>query len=65
MPIYEYMCMKCGKGFSVLQRVGSSEKDTTCPECGSNELKKKVSLFCSTSPEGGFSHSSFSGSGGG
>lgn len=66
MPIYEYMCMNCGNSFSVLQKMGSSEKDTACPECGSNNIKKKVSLFCSTSPEGGFPHSSFfSGSGGG
>ncbi|RMG72245.1 MAG: zinc ribbon domain-containing protein, partial [Nitrospirae bacterium] len=35
MPIYEYTCLSCGKSFSLLQKVGSTEKDTTCPHCGS------------------------------
>lgn len=46
MPIYEYVCIKCRRSFGVLQRVGSSEKDTTCPECGSGDVKKKLSAFC-------------------
>jgi putative FmdB family regulatory protein len=46
MPIYEYLCIKCNKPFSALQRMGASEKDTTCPGCGSNEVRKKVSSFC-------------------
>ncbi len=45
MPIYEYSCKKCKIIFSLLQRIGSSEKDTTCPKCGSKEVKKKFSLF--------------------
>lgn len=45
MPIYEYVCNKCNKSFSLLQRVGSSEKDTICPECGSKDIKKKISSF--------------------
>lgn len=52
MPIYEYVCNKCNKSFSLLQRVGSSEKDTICPECGSKDIKKKISSFAC--------HSSFS-----
>ncbi len=48
MPIYEYICNKCKITFSLLQRMGSSEKDTTCPKCGSKEVKKKFSLFSSS-----------------
>lgn len=64
MPIYEYVCNKCKKGFSLLQKVGSSEKDTVCPECGSKDVRKKISSF---SCQGSFSlpSSTFSGSGGG
>ncbi|GAB4416931.1 MAG: hypothetical protein OHK0032_12980 [Thermodesulfovibrionales bacterium] len=67
MPIYEYICMKCNNSFSVLQKIGFSEKDTICPECGSTDVKKKVSLFCSSTSAGGsFSaSSSLSGFGGG
>lgn len=46
MPIYEYICMKCNNIFSTLQRMGASEKDTTCPGCGAKDVKKKVSSFC-------------------
>ncbi len=60
MPIYEYTCLSCGKSFSLLQKVGSTEKDTTCPHCGSSEVKKMMSAFsCSvgfgSSGGGGFS----------
>ncbi len=61
MPVYEYICKKCGSEFALLQRMGASEKDTVCPRCGSKEVKKKLSLFsCSsdasslTTPSGGF-----------
>ena len=56
MPIYEYTCMKCNKGFAVLQRVGTTEKDTTCPDCGSKDVKKNLSAF-SYSGGSGFSSS--------
>lgn len=46
MPIYEYTCIKCKKDFSALQKMGCAEKDTQCPECGSNDVKKKFSAFC-------------------
>ena len=45
MPIYEYKCSKCKRSFSVLQKTGTSEKDTVCPDCGSNTVKKLLSAF--------------------
>lgn len=62
MPIYEYRCNKCNKEFSLIQKVGSSERDTVCPECGSKDVKKKISSF---SCQGFFSLSTSSCSGGG
>ena len=58
MPIYEYICNKCKITFSLLQRMGFSEKDTTCPKCGSKEVKKKFSLFSSPTPKSSVESSS-------
>lgn len=67
MPIYEYMCKKCNESFSLLQRVGVTEKDTVCPGCGSKDIKKNLSTFSSCSVDSGFSsggsYSGFSGGG--
>ncbi|MFA4830059.1 MAG: zinc ribbon domain-containing protein [Thermodesulfovibrionales bacterium] len=52
MPIYEYKCKKCNTAFSVLQKTGTTEKDTVCPDCGSNVVKKLLSAF-SCSAAGG------------
>ncbi len=62
MPIYEYSCTKCKEVFSVFQSVNASEKDTKCPKCNSNDVKKKVSSFSCCSFGGG-SVSSFGSSG--
>jgi putative FmdB family regulatory protein len=66
MPIYEYICKKCTEGFSLFQRVGTTERDTMCPRCGSRDIKKKISTFNSScSVDSKFSspgsHSGFSG----
>jgi putative FmdB family regulatory protein len=68
MPIYEYICHTCKENFSLLQKVGATEKDTVCPECGSREIKKKISLFsCAcpidSGPATGGTPSGFSGDG--
>jgi putative FmdB family regulatory protein len=48
MPIYEYSCNKCKTTFSLIQKIGTSEKETACSQCGSKEVKKKFSLFSSS-----------------
>jgi putative FmdB family regulatory protein len=42
MPIFEYNCGSCGKDFELL--IFGSQK-AKCPECGSEEVNKKLSLF--------------------
>ncbi|MDA8154919.1 MAG: zinc ribbon domain-containing protein [Actinomycetota bacterium] len=42
MPIYEYKCSKCASEFEKL--VFSSTK-VQCPNCGSAEVRKKLSTF--------------------
>jgi putative FmdB family regulatory protein len=41
MPIYEYVCGKCGKKTEVIQRVGEAPIKV-CPHCG-GRLKKAIS----------------------
>jgi putative FmdB family regulatory protein len=45
MPIYEYRCEACGEGFEVFVRSVSGKADPTCPKCGSQKVKKAISLF--------------------
>jgi putative FmdB family regulatory protein len=44
MPIYEFVCGKCGHRFESLVRMGG-EKGVCCPECGAAEVKKLISAF--------------------
>jgi putative FmdB family regulatory protein len=41
MPIFDFHCRKCDHAFEVLVR-GSAT--VACPECGSEEVEKQVSL---------------------
>jgi len=41
MPIYEYVCEKCGEKTEVIQRVGEAPL-RVCPHCG-GRLKKAIS----------------------
>lgn len=41
MPIYDYVCADCGRGFEELVRTGST---VSCPACGGSNLERKMSL---------------------
>lgn len=41
MPLYEYVCQKCGTEFEALVRGG---KPPACEACGATELERKFSL---------------------
>ena len=43
MPIYEYLCNKCGKKFEKL--VFDKTEEIACPDCGSKEAGKQFSSF--------------------
>ena len=45
MPIYEYRCEECGDGFELFVCSPSRQAEPTCPKCGSQKVKKSVSLF--------------------
>jgi putative FmdB family regulatory protein len=44
MPIYEFICRKCGRRFECLVPMGK-EKDAVCPGCGAADGKKILSSF--------------------
>ncbi len=44
MPIYEYICKKCGNTFELIRFASDSDSDIECPKCGSEKVKRAVSL---------------------
>ena len=42
MPLYDFICRACGREFETLV-MGSSRPE--CPECGSEDLQKQMSVF--------------------
>ncbi|MCX7708007.1 MAG: zinc ribbon domain-containing protein [Anaerolineae bacterium] len=49
MPIYEYHCENCASDFELFVRSMFSQETVACPECGSQHVKKAISLFGSVS----------------
>jgi len=58
MPIYEYKCENCGERFEKL--IYNDEK-IECPKCGSEKVRKLISLFTTSGISSGSSCSSCSG----
>lgn len=46
MPLYEFSCARCGHDF---EKIVSGAPAVTCPNCGSNETRKKISA-CARRP---------------
>ncbi len=47
MPLYEYYCEECGTDFENMMRFDQSEVRPPCPKCGSQQTRKRISLFAS------------------
>lgn len=62
MPIYEYGCEKCGHEFEAIQKI-SEEPLKTCPACGQDALRKKVSAAGFRLKGGGWYETDFKKSG--
>ena len=49
MPIYEFLCQKCGKSFVFSSSMREYERKRTegfqCPECGNSEVVRQMSSF--------------------
>jgi putative FmdB family regulatory protein len=44
MPIFEYRCASCAKGFEALQ-VRANEAGPPCPHCGARVVERQLSTF--------------------
>ena len=60
MPIYEYRCQDCGEKFDKLVRSSTDQAELICPNCGSKQAEKLMSLFgtCGFSTTPNFTSSS-------
>jgi putative FmdB family regulatory protein len=46
MPTYDYKCEKCGKRFTVVQRMSEhSGRSPACPKCKSRSTRQVPSAF--------------------
>jgi len=48
MPLYEYVCPKCGLEFELLRPLSDSDKSAPCPQC-KTKAGRKLSRFASFS----------------
>jgi putative FmdB family regulatory protein len=49
MPHYEYLCLACNKGFSLVLTLTEHEKDKIkCPKCGSTKVEQQWAAFFAT-----------------
>ncbi|MFZ5908361.1 MAG: FmdB family zinc ribbon protein [Nitrospirota bacterium] len=64
MPIYEYRCESCDNYFALFKHNMTGDDDTACPNCGSQKVKKQLSSFSCSMPDGGGSSTGGSFSGG-
>jgi putative FmdB family regulatory protein len=62
MPIYEYQCQSCDSEFEALI---FGQEIPCCPECESQEVDRKMSIFSHKSDGGGYASSQGQGQGSG
>lgn len=58
MPIYEYQCKSCGHDMEALQKMSDAPL-VTCPACGEDTLKKKISAAAFRLKGGGWYETDF------
>jgi putative FmdB family regulatory protein len=46
MPIYEYVCKKCGKRFDLAMTISEHDtKQVQCPHCKNTEVEQQLQAF--------------------
>ncbi|MDY6879296.1 MAG: zinc ribbon domain-containing protein [Desulfatiglans sp.] len=46
MPIYDFVCEKCSKPFTLTMSISEYEKDKfKCPKCKSTKVKQQITPF--------------------
>jgi putative FmdB family regulatory protein len=49
MPLYEFQCADCQDDFEELVRSSAAVAEVKCPQCGSEQVRRKISVFASKS----------------
>jgi putative FmdB family regulatory protein len=52
MPLYEYACTGCETKFDALRSMAEADAPIECPNCGSEDTKRAISLFCAIGDSG-------------
>ena len=54
MPVYEYVCRKCGHEFDELVLSAADRDQVPCPSCGAKRAGRQLSVFAARdgAPEG-------------
>ena len=47
MPLYEYVCLNCGKSFELIVDFNENKEQKECPSCKSNLTNRLISSFAS------------------
>jgi putative FmdB family regulatory protein len=53
MPLYEFQCSECDRAFEELVRTAIAVVEVKCPDCGSDHVRRTVSVFASKVSGGG------------
>ncbi len=53
MPVYEYVCAKCGKTSELLRKMSEADAPAKCEHCGSTKTKRAQSVFSASAATGG------------
>lgn len=48
MPLYEYICQRCGERFEKLIRSTTTPIEIVCPSCASAAVKRALSTFATS-----------------
>ena len=52
MPLYEYKCSECETRFDLLRAMADADAPIACPQCGSRDTRRMISLFSAVGSEG-------------
>lgn len=52
MPLYEYQCSDCETRFDALRAMSQADAAIACPQCGSENTQRAISLFSAIGSEG-------------
>jgi putative FmdB family regulatory protein len=52
MPYYEFTCQQCRGEFTLRRKFAEMDDPASCPKCGSQETKRRVSIFYATNTGG-------------